>query len=134
MFDSSINILVVDDMMSMRKIVIKSLREMGFSNFVEASDGLWAWEKLEEVKKGAVKIDFIVSDWNMPRLNGLDLLKKIRADVDLYDIPFLMVTAEAEKQAVLEAIREGVDNYIVKPFDTDTMKEKIEFIHQKRNE
>jgi len=119
--DVSINVLVVDDFATMRRIVKGVLKELGFKNIVEADDGSSA---LQELKKD--DFGLIVSDWNMPKITGLDLLKAIRADDKYKNIPFIMVTAEGQKDNVVEAIKAGVSNYVVKPFTPDTLKEKLE--------
>jgi len=126
MFDPKTKVLVVDDMLTMRKIVTKILRELGFTDISEAQDGNEAWEK---VKLGNVGL--IISDWNMPNCTGLELLKKVRADQDYSKIPFLLVTAEAEQGQVSEAIRSGVDQYVVKPFSKEGLKAKLELTHKK---
>jgi two-component system, chemotaxis family, chemotaxis protein CheY len=127
MFPIDTNILVVDDMLTMRKLVIKSLKELGFTKFVEASNGAEAYEKL---KQGEA-IQLIISDWNMPQTSGLDLLKRVRAEAKTAQLPFLMVTAEAEKGQIVEAVQAGVSNYMVKPFNTETLKEKLEAVATK---
>jgi len=116
-------ILVVDDFPTMRRIVRTTLRQLGFQNIIEAGDGI---EALEKLKGGA--IDFVITDWNMPRMTGLDLLKAIRADANLKTTPVLLVTAEAEKENVIQAAQAGVNNYIVKPFTAAVLKEKIQKI------
>lgn len=126
MFDANIKILVVDDFSTMRRIVKNILRQLGYQNIEEAEDGAQAYSKL---KSG--DFSFVVSDWNMPNMDGLELLKKIRSDEDLKHLPVLMVTAEAEKEKVIEAIKAGVSNYIVKPFTADVLKEKMERIFEK---
>ncbi len=118
--DTSITILVVDDFATMRRIVKGNLRQMGFSKIVEAEDGQKA---LEELKKN--EVDLIISDWNMPNMTGLELLKAVRGDESLKQIPFVMVTAEGQKDNVMEAVKSGVSNYIVKPFTPETFEEKI---------
>ena len=118
--DTSITILVVDDFSTMRKIIKNNLKQLGFSNIIEAEDGQLA---LEELKKN--KVDLIISDWNMPNINGLELLKAVRGDEGLKQIPFVMVTAEGQKDNVMEAAKAGVSNYIVKPFTPDTFEEKL---------
>jgi two-component system, chemotaxis family, chemotaxis protein CheY len=118
--DTSIKVLVVDDFATMRRIVKGVLRQLGFSNIIEAEDGNAA---MGELKKE--KIGLIVSDWNMPNMSGLDLLKAVRGDTDLKSIPFLMVTAEGQKENVIEAVKAGVSNYIVKPFTPETFGEKL---------
>lgn len=126
MFDTKTKILVVDDMLTMRKIVTKILRELGYSDIIEAADGIEAWEK---TKDGTVGL--IVSDWNMPNCTGLDLLKRVRADQRLASTPFILVTAEAEGHQVAEAIKSGVDQYVVKPFSKEGLKAKLELAYKK---
>jgi two-component system chemotaxis response regulator CheY len=121
----SAKILVIDDMSTMRKIIKNMLVKMGHSNITEADDGAPAWDMLVGAKESGVPFDFVVSDWNMPGLNGLDLLKKIRSSEDFKKLPFLMVTAEAEQSNVVIAVKAGVSNFIVKPFSVETLKEKI---------
>jgi two-component system chemotaxis response regulator CheY len=123
-----VRVLVVDDFPTMRRIVRSLLRQLGFENVDEAENGEDALKKLRSAEYGLV-----ISDWNMPVMEGLELLKHIRNDPQLKDIPFLMVTAEAEKEKVIEAIKSGVDNYIVKPFTGDALKEKLEKIAQKKS-
>ncbi len=126
MFDPLSKILIVDDMSTMRKIVKKIMRDLGYSNFDEAADGNQAWEKVQ-----AGSFDLIVSDWNMPNCSGLDFLKRVRSDPRVSKTPFLLVTAEAEQHQVAEAIRSGVDQYVVKPFTTDSLKAKLESAYKK---
>ncbi len=121
--DLSMKILIVDDFATMRRIMKNILKQIGFTNIVEADDGTTA---LEELKKN--KVDLIVSDWNMPKMTGLELLKAVRASDDLKEIPFLMVTAEAQKQNVIDAVQAGVSNYVVKPFTAEAITEKLEKI------
>ena len=116
-------ILTVDDFSTMRKIVKNILRQLGYNNIVEADDGTTALDVLK-----AEKIDFIISDWNMPNMTGLDLLKTVRGDDALKDIPVLLVTAESLKENVVEAVKAGVNGYIVKPFTEELLKEKIDSI------
>lgn len=118
--DTSMKILVVDDFATMRRIVKGVLKQLGFTNIIEAEDGTNA---LEELKKE--KVGLIVSDWNMPNMTGLDLLRAVREDMNLKSIPFLMVTAEGQKENVVEAVKAGVNNYIVKPFTPETFNEKL---------
>ncbi len=124
--DKSMKILVVDDFSTMRRIVKNILRQLGFSNIVEADDGSTGLEILQKEK-----VNMVVSDWNMPKMTGLELLKAVRADDALKDIPFLMVTAEAQQENIIEAVKAGVSNYIVKPFTAETLSEKIEQIFNK---
>ena len=122
-YDLNMCILIVDDFSTMRCIVRNVLRQIGFNNTLEADDGLTAWDILQREK-----IDFIISDWNMPNMTGLELLRKVRSDEQLSDTPFLMVTAEAQQENILEAVHARVSNYIVKPFTADTLKQKIDKI------
>ncbi len=125
--DYNMKILIVDDFSTMRRIEKNILKHIGFTNIDEAGDGSEALQKLR-----AKKYDFIISDWNMPVMEGIELLRAVRADESLKHLPFLMVTAEAEKASVLLAIKEGVSNYIVKPFTEDVIKAKIEQIFNKK--
>ncbi len=122
-FDPNMRVLVVDDFSTMRRIVKNILRQIGFTNIVEADDGTTAWETLNKDK-----IDFIISDWNMPNMTGIELLRKVRASEEFGDLPFLMVTAEAQQENIIEAVQAKVSNYIVKPFTAETMKQKIDKI------
>lgn len=123
MADTNMKILVVDDFSTMRRIVRNILKQLGYSNIEEAEDGVIALQKLK-----SDRFDFVVSDWNMPNMSGLDLLKAVRADAATKDIKFLMVTAEALQENVILAVQAGVNNYIVKPFTAETLKEKIDKI------
>ncbi len=118
--DVNMNVLIVDDFATMRRIVKNILRQLGFTNISEADDGKTALKALKKKK-----YDLILSDWNMPGMPGIELLKAVRSDDELKDIPFLMVTAEAEKENIVEAVKLGVSNYIVKPFTAETMSEKL---------
>jgi len=120
----NMKILIVDDFPTMRKIVKGVLKQLGFSNVIEAEDGLKALESLRQNPN----VEFIVSDWNMPNMTGLEFLKAVRADPKVKHIPFLMITAEAEKENIIEAVKSGVSNYVVKPFNAATLKEKIDKI------
>ncbi len=119
-------ILIVDDFSTMRRIVKNCLKQLGFKNVTEAGDGQIALQKLR-----STKFEFIVSDWNMPNMMGIDLLKAVRSDENLKHIPFLMVTAEAQKENIIEAAKAGVSNYIIKPFTPDTLCTKMEIIFKK---
>ncbi len=121
----NMKILVVDDFPTMRRIVKTLLRQNGYTNFVEAEDGMQALDLL----KKTTDIEFIVSDWNMPNMTGIELLKTVRADANLKHLPFLMVTAEAEKENIIEAVKSGVSNYVVKPFTGQTLAEKLARIY-----
>lgn len=118
--DPNMKILIVDDMATMRRIVKNILKQLGFANTEEAENGQEALQKLRAEPYG-----FVVSDWNMPVMTGIDLLRAIRADEKLKSIPVLMVTAEAQQANLVEAIQAGVSNYIVKPFTAETMQEKM---------
>lgn len=128
MLDQNMKILVVDDFSTMRRIIKNILREIGYNNVEEADDGSTALEKLK-----SAKFDFVVTDWNMPNMPGIELLKAIRQDDVLKDTPVLMVTAEAAKENVVTAVAAGVNNYIVKPFTAAALKERIDIILQKVN-
>ncbi|HHL39727.1 MAG TPA: chemotaxis protein CheY [Deltaproteobacteria bacterium] len=119
-------ILVVDDFSTMRRIIKNLLKELGFTNVDEADDGTTALSKL---KGGGFQ--FVVTDWNMPNMSGIELLRAIRADEELKHIPVLMVTAEAQKDNIVEAVKAGVSNYIVKPFTATALKERIDIILEK---
>lgn len=121
--DISLKYLVVDDFATMRKVMRSNLRALGIEHMDEAEDGQQA---LTILKKGG--FGFVVSDWNMPNMQGIDLLRAIRADPDLRHIPVLMVTAENKRENILEAAQAGVNGYIVKPFTADTLREKLEAI------
>lgn len=115
--------LVVDDFSTMRRIVRNLLKELGFSNVQEAEDGVDALAKLR-----GDQFDFVVSDWNMPNMTGIDLLRAIRADEGLKHLPVLMVTAEAKKENIIEAAKAGASGYVVKPFTAATLDEKLKKI------
>ncbi|VAW73285.1 Chemotaxis regulator - transmits chemoreceptor signals to flagellar motor components CheY [hydrothermal vent metagenome] len=116
-------ILIVDDFSTMRRIIKNLLRDLGFSNTDEADDGNTGLPKLQ-----SGNFDFLVTDWNMPGMTGIDLLRAVRADERLKELPVLMVTAEAKKEQIILAAQEGVNGYIVKPFTAQTLKEKIDKI------
>jgi two-component system chemotaxis response regulator CheY len=126
MSDPKMKFLVVDDFSTMRRIVKNILKQLGYENIEEAEDGAQAYSKLQNGN-----FDFVVSDWNMPNMDGLELLKKIRSDERLKAMPVLMVTAESEKDKVITAIQAGVNNYVVKPFTAEVLKEKMDRIFEK---
>jgi two-component system chemotaxis response regulator CheY len=126
MVDKNIAFLVVDDFPTMRRIVRSLLKELGFSNVEEAEDGQDALNKL---KGGG--FDFVVADWNMPNLDGMEMLKQIRADANLSKLPVLMVTAEAKKENIIAAAQAGASGYVVKPFTAATLDEKLNKIFEK---
>lgn len=122
--DISVPVLIVDDHQSMRRTIADIMRKLGYSNLAYAEDGQMAWEKLQEEP-----FELILLDWSMPRMTGLELLKRIRtSETDFADIPILMITAEAEQHQVVEAIEAGVTNYIVKPFTPNTLERKLKEI------
>ena len=125
---ADIKILVVDDMATMRKIIKNMLGQIGFTNIDQADDGATAWPKVQEAHAAGAPYEFIISDWNMPQLNGLDFLKKLRDSSEFKDLKFLMITAEAEQGNVVIAVKAGVSNFIVKPFSAQVLKEKIDKI------
>ncbi len=121
----NLKFLVVDDFSTMRRIVRNLLKELGFTNVEEAEDGVDALEKLR-----AASFDFVISDWNMPNMTGIDLLRQVRGDASLRHLPLLMITAEAKKENIIEAAQAGASGYIVKPFTAATLDEKLNKIFQ----
>ncbi len=119
-------ILIVDDFSTMRRIIKNLLRDLGFNNTQEADDGNTGLPMLQ-----SGNFDFLITDWNMPGMTGIDLLRAVRADDRLKNLPVLMVTAEAKKEQIVMAAQEGVNGYIVKPFTAQTLKEKIDKIFQR---
>jgi two-component system chemotaxis response regulator CheY len=124
--DKGMKILVVDDFSTMRRIIRNLLRDLGMNNSEEADDGATA---LPMLKTG--KFDFLVTDWNMPIMEGIDLVRAIRADPDLRELPILMVTAEARREQIVAAAEAGVNGYIVKPFTAQTLEQKIAKIFER---
>ncbi len=124
--NKNMKILIVDDFSTMRRIIKNLLRDLGFNDTTEADDGLTA---LPLLKTG--KFDFLVTDWNMPGMDGLTLLQTVRADENLSSLPVLMVTAEAKREQIIVAAQAGVNGYVVKPFTAITLKEKIEKIFER---
>lgn len=124
--DKNMKILIVDDFSTMRRIIKNLLRDLGFTNTHEADDGSTA---LPMLKSG--DFDFLVTDWNMPGMSGIDLLKEVRADGKLAPLPVLMVTAEAKRDQIIEAAQAGVNGYVVKPFTAQVLKEKIDKIFER---
>ena len=122
----NINFLVVDDFGTMRKVLRNLLKQSGYENVVEAEDGVSA---LQIIK--TQKIDFIISDWHMPSMTGLDLLKSVRADKEVSGTPFLMITAETVPDSIMSALKAGVSSYIVKPFTAEVLSERIAKIMEK---
>lgn len=126
MTNKNLKILVVDDFPTMRRIIRNLLKDLGYENVDEAEDGAMGLEKL---RNGS--FDFVVSDWNMPNLDGLEMLKQIRADESLAKLPVLMVTAEAKKENIIAAAQAGANGYVVKPFTAATLEEKLNKIFEK---
>ncbi|HSI95984.1 MAG: chemotaxis response regulator CheY [Methylophilaceae bacterium] len=126
MADKNLKILIVDDFSTMRRIVRNLLKELGYTNADEAEDGVVALQKL---KSGSFQ--FVVSDWNMPNMTGIELLRAIRGDVELKHLPVLMVTAEAKKENIIEAAQAGASGYVVKPFTAATLEEKLNKVFEK---
>ena len=124
--DNNMKILIVDDFSTMRRIIKNLLRDLGFNNTQEADDGKTALPMLQ-----ASDFDFLVTDWNMPGMTGIELLKAVRADEKLASMPVLMVTAEQKRDQIVEAAQAGVNGYIVKPFTAATLKEKIDKIFER---
>lgn len=124
--DKNMKILVVDDFSTMRRIIKNLLRELGFENVSEADDGATGLPMLQ-----SGDFDFLVTDWNMPGMTGIDLLRAVRADPNLSSMPVLLVTAESKKEQIIEAAQAGVNGYIVKPFTAGTLKEKIDKIFER---
>jgi two-component system, chemotaxis family, chemotaxis protein CheY len=121
--NKKIKILVVDDFATMRKVIRNLLKQSGYENVTEAEDGVVALNVLK-----STKIDFVISDWNMPNMTGIELLRAVRSNNEFATMPFLMVTAESLKDNVVEAVKAGVSNYIVKPFTAEVLGEKIDKI------
>lgn len=124
--DKNMKILIVDDFSTMRRIIKNLLKDLGFTNTVEADDGKTA---LPILQKGG--IDFLITDWNMPGMTGIDLLRAVRANPGLANMPVLMVTAEAKRDQIILAAQAGVNGYVIKPFTAATLKEKIEKIFER---
>lgn len=124
MSNPNMKFLVVDDFATMRRIVRNLLKELGFANVEEAEDGVVALQKL----RSSAQFDFVVTDWNMPNMTGIELLRQIRADASLRHLPVLMVTAEARKENIIEAAQAGANGYVVKPFTAATLDEKLKKI------
>lgn len=127
--DKAMKVLIVDDYSTMRRIIKNLLRELGYTNTIEADDGSTG---LAELKKGGV--DFLITDWNMPNMPGIELLQNVRSDPDLKDLPVLMVTAEAKREQIVQAAEAGVNGYVVKPFTAETLQQKIDRIFERQAE
>lgn len=128
MFAPTTRVLIIDDMATMRKIVKKICVELGFTDITEAADGNIAWDA---ITNAPTPIGLIISDWNMPNCTGLELLKRVRGDHRYKKTPFILVTAEAEQTQVMDALKAGVDQYVVKPFTKEDLQKKLEAVHKK---
>ena len=124
--------LIVDDLQSMRWIIIKRLKEIGFTTFEEANDGDVALQKLKKAADRNEPYEFVISDWNMPNMKGVDLLRAVRSDEALRNVPFMMVTAETEQAQMNEAMDSGADAYAFKPFTPEQLKETLLGVLEKR--
>jgi two-component system chemotaxis response regulator CheY len=131
MFPLETKILIADDMPTIRDILKSQLRAMGFKNIVEAVDGESALNLLISSREKDSPIQLVISDWNMPRVSGLDLLKQVRASADWKDLPFILLTSESERDHVTEAIVAGVSQYIIKPFTPKLFEEKLQAVWNK---
>lgn len=125
MFNRQTKILIVDDMNMFRAMVKQSLGTLEYKTVIDMPDGQSAFAALEQAIEENAPFELVISDWNMPKMKGLDLLKKVRSMPWGKDLPFIMLTAEAEKENVLQAMKEGVDMYMIKPFTVDTLKQKL---------
>ena len=123
MFSKETKFLIVDDMLTARKFITKNLRELGYTEFIEARNGEVAWQILS---KEDTDIDFIISDYDMPVMSGFELLKKVRASEKLKETIFLMITAVGQENKMMEVLDAGVNNYLIKPFDKEVLAEKLE--------
>lgn len=131
MFPLSTRILVIDDMQSIRDLVKAQLRSMNFNEILETDNGENGWNMINAELKAPMPIQLVISDWNMPKMNGLDLLKKVRANGPTADLPFVLLTSEAEREQVTEAVMAGVSQYIVKPFSSKIFEDKLKGAWQK---
>lgn len=122
-YDVNMRILIVDDFATMRRIIRDVLKQLGFNNVIEADDGTTAWELL-----GKERVELVISDWNMPKMSGIELLRKVRQSEAYQDLPFLMLTSEAQQECIIEAVQAKVSNYVLKPFTAEILEQKIEKI------
>jgi two-component system, chemotaxis family, chemotaxis protein CheY len=131
MFSLDTKFLVVDDFATMRKIIKKVLSELGYTQIEEADDGKPAFELIQSHYAAGKPFHFVISDWNMPGMTGIDLLKNCKSTPHLKDMPFMLVTAESEQKNIIEAAKAGVSDYVVKPFNAQTLKGKLERVYAK---
>lgn len=131
MFEHGIRILIVDDMQSLRELLKAYLRRLGYRQITEAVDGQDAYQLMIAAKAAGAPFELVISDWNMPTMTGLELLKLVRSMPDWKNLPFIILTTENEKEKVMEAVLAQVSNYIVKPIEEDTLKEKMKKVWDK---
>lgn len=133
MYKSTTKFLIVDDSATTRKMNRNVMAELGYENIVEAADGVEAYQTLVDLSKSDAPVDFIISDWNMPNMHGIDFLKKCRSEKAFENIPFMLITVEREPSQILEAGKAGVTEYLVKPYNAETLKIKLENVFCKLN-
>lgn len=133
MFPPDTRILVIDDMPSIRDLVKNTLKGMGFKNIQEAGDGEEGLAMLLKANTSGYPVQLVISDWNMPKMKGLDLLKQLRATTDFANLPFVLLTSESERDQVTEAVLAGVSQYIVKPFSAKIFEDKLKVAYAKHN-
>ncbi len=133
MFPTNTKFLIVDDFATMRKIIRKVLLELGYNQIEEADDGATAWPMIQTAHTTGAPYGFVISDWNMPKMPGIELLKTVRADERFKQLAFMLVTAESEQKHILEAAKAGVSDYVVKPFNGVTLRGKLERVWAKVN-
>lgn len=133
MFPKDTKFLVVDDFSTMRKIIKKVLNELGYTQIEESDDGKNALPLLQAASQSEKPFDLVISDWSMPGMSGVDLLKACKADAHLKHLPFILITAESEQKHILEASKVGVSDYVVKPFNAATLKAKMERVYLRHN-
>ena len=131
MFPPESKFIVIDDFATMRKIIKKVLSELGYNNIDEADDGAKALPMIQQSASSGQPYNCIISDWNMPVMQGIDLLKACKSDNALKSIPFMLVTAEGEQKQIIEAAKAGVSDYVVKPFNAQTLKEKLQKVYDR---
>jgi two-component system chemotaxis response regulator CheY len=131
MFKTNTKFLIVDNFGTMRKIVKKALADLGYANSFEATDGLNAYQLFAEHSKSGDPFEFVISDWNMPNMSGIDLLKKCRSEDQFKTLPFMLVTAQSEQTQILEAAKAGVTEYVIKPFSREMLESKLESAYKK---
>ena len=133
MFKATTRFLIVDDFSTMRKVIKKALFDLGYENVIEAADGVKGYELLEKFALTSEPVEIIMSDWNMPNMMGIDLLKKCRVEARFKTLPFILITAESEQSQIIEAVKAGVSDYVIKPFSPSTLKGKLEIVFKKSN-